>query len=626
MNLEEFKLYRDILPSQPGIYKYSNEEGEIIYIGKAKDLKKRVTSYFNKTDHTNRIRKMVYGIRKIEFQIVNTEQDALLLENSLIKKLQPKYNVMLKDDKTYPYICIKNEPYPEVFFTRKLIKDGSEYLGPYTSVFNAKIVLDLLKQIFPIRTCSLNLTQKNIEAGKFKVCLEYHIKNCLGPCQNLISREEYDENINQIRNILKSNFGSVKFFLRKKMTEYAEAMQFEKAEEFREKIEILTRYESKSTIVNPKLTDTDVYGYTESEHAAFINYLKIVNGTIVRTHATEIKKVLDETKEELLMRAIADYTLSYDEPASEIIVPFEMPEITFDDIKLTVPVIGDKKKLLDLAVKNALYMREEKLKQSLTPEEKKPSFRIMKTLKEDLRLKDLPRHIECFDNSNIQGTNPVSACVVFRDAKPSKSDYRIFNVRTVEGPDDFATMEEVIYRRYKRMVEEGQELPQLIIVDGGKGQLSSAVTSLKKLELYGKIPIVGIAKRLEEIYYPEDSLPLYINKKSESLRLIQHMRDEAHRFGITRHRARRSKASITSQLTEIKGVGEKTFDMLMKKYKSVKKIKEVPLEELSEMIGIAKAKLVVDHFNKTDVGADNADTTAQNLDSPDANVDTPTKE
>lgn len=597
MNLEEFKLYRDILPSQPGIYKYSNEEGEIIYIGKAKDLKKRVTSYFNKTDHTNRIRKMVYGIRKIEFQIVNTEQDALLLENSLIKKLQPKYNVMLKDDKTYPYICIKNEPYPEVFFTRKLVRDGSEYLGPYTSVYNAKIVLDLLKQIFPIRTCSLNLTQKNIEAGKFKVCLEYHIKNCLGPCQNLISREEYDENINQIRNILKSNFGSVKFFLRKKMTEYAEAMQFEKAEEFREKIEILTRYESKSTIVNPKLTDTDVYGYTESENAAFINYLKIVNGTIVRTHATEIKKVLEETKEELLMRAIADYTLSYDEPANEIIVPFELPEITFEEIKLTVPVIGDKKKLLDLAVKNALYMREEKLKQSLTPEEKKPSFRIMKTLKDDLRLKDLPRHIECFDNSNIQGTNPVSACVVFRDAKPSKSDYRIFNVRTVEGPDDFATMEEVIYRRYKRMVEEGHELPQLIIVDGGKGQLSSAVSSLKKLELYGKIPIVGIAKRLEEIYYPEDSLPLYINKKSESLRLIQHMRDEAHRFGITRHRARRSKASITSQLTEIKGVGEKTFDMLMKKYKSVKKIKEVSLEELSEMIGIAKAKLVVDHFN-----------------------------
>lgn len=610
MNLEEFKQYRDILPSQPGIYKYSNEEGDYIYIGKAKDLKKRVSSYFLKNDHSHRIKRMVFNIRKIEFQIVNTEQDALLLENSLIKKHQPKYNVMLKDDKTYPYICIKNEPYPEVFFTRKMIRDGSEYLGPYTSVYNAKIVLDLLKQIFPIRTCSLNLTQKNIEAGKFKVCLEYHIKNCLGPCQNLISREEYDENINQIRNILKSNFGSVKFFLRKKMSEYAEAMEFEKAEEFREKIDILTRYESKSTIVNPKLTDTDVYGYTESENAAFINYLKIVNGTIVRTHATEIKKVLEETKEELLMRAIADYTLTDEEPATELIVPFELPEISFDEIKITVPVIGDKKKLLDLAVKNALYMREEKVKQTLTPEEKKPAFRIMRTLKEDLRLKDLPRHIECFDNSNIQGTNPVSACVVFRDAKPSKKDYRIFNVRTVEGPNDFATMEEVIYRRYKRMLDEAEELPQLIIVDGGKGQLSSAVMSLKKLDLYGKIPIVGIAKRLEEIYYPEDSLPLYINKKSESLRLIQHMRDEAHRFGITRHRARRSKNSITSQLTEIKGVGEKTFELLMKKYKSIKKIKEVPLEELSEMIGIAKAKLVVEHFSKTENADDNTNTDA----------------
>lgn len=597
MNLEEFKQYRDILPSQPGIYKYSNEEGDVIYVGKAKDLKKRVSSYFNKTDHSQRIRRMVFTIKKIEFQIVNTEQDALLLENSLIKQIQPKYNVMLKDDKTYPYICIKKEPFPEVFFTRRLIKDGSEYLGPYTSVYNAKIVLDLLKQIFPIRTCSLALTKKNIEAGKFKVCLEYHIKNCLGPCQGLQSETDYDESIEQIRNILKSNFGSVKFFLRKKMSEYAEAMEFEKAEEFREKIEILTRYESKSTIVNPKLTDTDVYGYTETDSAAFINYLRIVNGTIVRTHATEIKKVLDETKEELLMRAIADYTLAEDDVASEIIIPFELPEITFEDIKLTVPVIGDKKKLLDLAVKNALYMREEKVKQSLTPEEKKPAFRIMRTLKEDLRLKDIPRHIECFDNSNIQGTNPVSACVVFRDAKPSKKDYRIFNVKTVEGPNDFATMEEVIYRRYKRMLDEAEPLPQLIIVDGGKGQLSSAVMSLKKLDLYGKVPIVGIAKRLEEIYYPEDSLPLYINKKSESLRLIQHMRDEAHRFGITRHRARRSKNSITSQLTEIKGVGEKTFELLMKKYKSVKKIKEVPLDELSELIGIAKAKMVVDHFS-----------------------------
>jgi excinuclease ABC subunit C len=554
---------------------------------------------------------MIYLIRNIEFVIVDTEQDAFLLENSLIKKYQPRYNVMLKDDKTYPFICIKKEPFPRVFFTRKIIRDGSEYLGPYTSVYNAKIVLDLMKNIFPLRTCTLNLTEKNIEAGKFKVCLEYHIKNCLGPCEALQTEAEYDENIQQVRNILKSNFGSVKNFLKKKMAEYAEDLQFEKAEEFRHKLEILDGYESRSTIVNPKLTDIDVYGYTETETAAFINYLKIINGTIVKTRALEVKKVLDEPKEEILARAIGEHTLEDEEPAAEIFVPFEV-EIPVQTVKVTVPQIGDKRKLLDLAIKNALYMREEKVKQYMTPEEKKPSFRIMKTLKDDLRLKELPKHIECFDNSNIQGTNPVSACVVFKDAKPSKKDYRIFNVRTVEGPDDFATMEEVIYRRYKRMLDEAQDLPQLIIVDGGKGQLSSAVTSLKKLDLYGKIPIVGIAKRLEEIYYPEDSLPLYINKKSESLKLIQRMRDEAHRFGITHHRARRSKNSLVSQLTEIKGVGEKTFELLMKKYKSIKKLKEVPLDELSETIGVAKAKLVVEHFANINETPKNTDEQTNN--------------
>lgn len=610
MNSEEFKAYRDILPSQPGIYKYLSEEGDIIYIGKAKDLKKRVSSYFTKNDHTFRIKRMIQLIRNIEFVIVDTEQDAFLLENSLIKKYQPRYNVMLKDDKTYPFICIKKEPFPRVFFTRKVIRDGSEYLGPYTSVYNAKIVLDLMKNIFPLRTCSLNLTEKNIAEGKFKVCLEYHIKNCLGPCEALQTEAEYDENIQQVRNILKSNFGSVKNFLKKKMAEYAETLQFEKAEEFRQKLEILDGYESRSTIVNPKLTDIDVYGYTETETAAFINYLKIINGTIVKARAFEVKKVLDETKEEILARAIGEHTLEEDTPASEIFVPFEV-EVPVQSVKVTVPQIGDKRKLLDLAIKNALYMREEKVKQNMTPEEKKPSFRIMKTLKDDLRLKELPKHIECFDNSNIQGTNPVSACVVFKDAKPSKKDYRIFNVRTVEGPDDFATMEEVIYRRYKRMLDEAQDLPQLIIVDGGKGQLSSAVTSLKKLDLYGKIPIVGIAKRLEEIYYPEDSLPLYINKKSESLKLIQRMRDEAHRFGITHHRARRSKNSLVSQLTEIKGVGEKTFELLMKKYKSIKKLKEIPLEELRETIGAAKAKLVVEHFANADKGTEPEITTKE---------------
>ncbi len=596
MTSEEFKSYRETLPGQPGIYKYISEQEEIIYIGKAKDLKKRVSSYFTNNMHSNRIKRMIFFIHKIEFVIVDTEQDAFLLENSLIKKYQPRYNVMLKDDKTYPFICIKKEPFPRVFFTRRVIKDGSEYLGPYTSQYNAKIVLDLMKEIFPLRTCNLNLTKQNIEAGKFKVCLEYHLKNCLGPCQSFQTTEDYDEEIVQIRNVLKSNFGSVKFYLKKKMAEYAADMQFEKAEEFRQKIEILTGYENKSTIVNPKLTDIDVYGYTENETAAFMNYLKIVNGTVVKTRAMEVKRVLDETREELLLRAIIEHSMEETEPAHEIIVPFEI-DFPFEQITLTVPQAGDKKRLLDLAVKNALYMRQERVKQNMTSEEKKPAFRIMKTLKEDLKLKDLPVHIECFDNSNIQGTNPVSACVVFKNAKPSKKDYRHFNIKTVEGPDDFASMHEVITRRYKRMMEEEQPLPQLIIVDGGKGQLSSAVDALKQLGIYGQIPIVGIAKRLEEIYFPEDTLPLYINKKSESLKLIQRMRDEAHRFGITHHRLRRSNSSLNSELVQIKGIGEKTFELLMNKYRSVKKLKEISLEELTEVVGKSKAKIVQEQLS-----------------------------
>lgn len=593
MTAEEFKAHRDSLPNQPGIYKYLNEERQILYIGKAKDLKKRVSSYFTKSDHSNRITRMIHFIRDIEFVIVDTEQDALLLENSLIKKYLPRYNVMLRDDKTYPFICIKKEPFPRVFFTRNVIKDGSEYLGPYTSVYNARIVLDLMKNIFPLRTCNLVLSDKNIREKKFKVCLEYHIKNCLGPCEGLQTQEEYNEGIQQIRNILKSNFASVKNFLTKKMNEYAGQLQFEKAEEFRQKIDLLSDYESRSTIVNPKLTDIDVYGYTESDAAAFMNYLKIVNGTVVKTRAIEVKKILDEEKEELLLRAVIEHSLGENEPASEIILPFEI-EFPFENIKLTIPQAGDKKRLLDLALKNALYMREERVRQNMTPEEKKPSFRIMKTLKEDLKLTELPRHIECFDNSNMQGTNPVSACVVFKDAKPSKKDYRHFNIKTVEGPDDFASMEEVITRRYKRMLDEGQDLPQLIIVDGGKGQLSSAVHALEQLGIYGKVAVVGIAKRLEEIYFPGDSMPLYISKKSESLRLIQRMRDEAHRLGITHHRKRRSNSAVSSELRKIKGVGEKTFELLIRHFKSVKKIREASLEQLAEVIGESRAKVVME--------------------------------
>lgn len=597
MTAEEFKAIRETIPENPGVYRYLSVDGEILYIGKAKNLRKRVSSYFTQSEgHSYKVKRLVFYISKIEVTIVNSEQEALLLENSLIKNHQPRYNVMLKDDKTYPFICIRNEPFPRVFLTRRIIRDGSQYLGPYTSVHSVRNILSMLVQLFPLRTCNLNLTQQNIEAGKFKVCLEYHIKNCLGPCQQFQSKEDYDEGIVHIREILKSNFSTTVNYLKKKMNEYAEQMDFERANEFKEKIDVLSDYRSKTTIVNPKLTNIDVYGYSETKEFAFISYLKIANGTIVQAKGMEVKKILEEeSREEILERAVAENSFADRIVISEIILPFKT-EIPFEEVVVTVPLAGDKKKLLDLAMKNVLYAREEKVKQNMTAEEKHPSFRIMKTLKEDLKLKELPRHIECFDNSNIHGTNPVSACVVFKNAKPSKQDYRIFNIKTVEGPDDFASMEEVIYRRYKRMVEEGHELPQLIIVDGGKGQLSSAVESLQKLDLYGKIPIVGIAKRLEEIYFPEDSLPLYINKKSESLKLIQRMRDEAHRFGITKHRARRSKAAISSELTSIKGIGEKTFLMLIKKYKSVKKLKEVPLEELQKEVGEAKAKIVRAHF------------------------------
>jgi excinuclease ABC subunit C len=563
MTYEEFKIIQSTIPNEPGVYRYFSIEDEIIYIGKAKDLRKRVSSYFTKNDHTYRIQRMIKTIHRLEFTIVDTEQEAFLLENALIKNHQPRYNILLRDDKTYPFICIKKEPFPRVFLTRQVIKDGSEYLGPYTSILTVKAILSMLINIFPLRNCTLQLNKKNIEAGKFKVCLEYHIKNCLGPCQALQSEQEYMENIQQVRELLKSNFGTVQNFLKKRMNEFAEQMDFERANEFKEKIEILEAYRSKSTIVNPKLNNIDVYGYTETDEFAFINFLKIANGTVVRTRSYEIKKILNEEKEDILQRVVIDNSFADNIFVEELLFPFPI-SLPFDNVQITVPLAGDKKKLLDLSTKNAMYAREEKIKAGLSAEERNPSFRIMKTLKDDLKLQELPVHIECFDNSNFQGTNAVSACVVFKQAKPSKKDYRIFNVKTVEGPDDFATMQEVVYRRYKRLQDENQALPQLIIVDGGKGQLSSAVESLKQLDLYGKIPIVGIAKRLEEIYFPEDSVPLYINKKSESLKLIQRMRDEAHRFGITHHRAKRSKNTLVSELTDINGIGEKTFELCLK--------------------------------------------------------------
>ena len=599
MNSIDFSSsYRDQIPNLPGVYRYFDKEDAILYIGKAKDLKKRVSSYFSKTDMSYRILSMVKKIQRIEYTIVETEQDAFLLENSLIKKYKPRYNILLRDDKTYPFIVIKNEPFPRVFLTRKVIKDGSIYLGPYTAVNNVYTILDLLKNIFPLRTCTLSLTEQNIANGKFKVCLEYHIKNCLGPCQAFQSREEYDEMIDNIKEILKSNFGSVLFYLKKKMAEFAEHLEFEKANEFKEKIKLLTEYESKSTVVNPKLTDIDAYGYTETDQFAFITFFKIINGTIIQSRSLEIKKILDEKKEDVLLQAIYDYSISSDKQPKEIYLPFDV-DITFKSIALSTPQIGDKKRLIDLAMKNALYNKQEKLKQQMTAEEKNPTFRILATMKRDLKLIELPRHIECFDNSNIQGTNPVSAIVVFKDAKPSKKDYRFFNVKTVEGPDDFATMREAVFRRYKRMLEEGHTLPNLIIIDGGKGQLSSAVESLKELNIYGQVPIIGIAKRLEEIYYPEDSLPLFIPKNSESLKLIQKLRDEAHRFGITAHRNKRSKTQTTSVLNQIKGVGDKTMEKLIKHFKSIKKLKEASLEDIAAVIGESKAKVVMEGLSKS---------------------------
>ena len=601
MTTEEFaQNYRDSLPNESGVYRYFNKENEIIYIGKAKDLKKRVSSYFHSHDHSGRIQIMIKNIARLEFTIVETEQDALLLENALIKEHQPRYNVMLKDDKTFPFIVIKNEPFPRVFLTRQFIRDGSEYLGPYTSVNNVKIILNLLKSIFPLRTCTLNLSTDKIAACKYKVCLEYHIKNCLAPCVGYQSEKEYLENIAQIRNILKSKFSTVLTFLKAKMNEYAENMDFEKAQEFKEKIEMLSDYQSKSTIVNPKLDKLDVYGFAETDSMAFISYLKISNGTIIQSRAIAIKKVLNESKEELMAKAIQEFTMLHHEIVEEIILPFEIDDPFLNKKTITVPLAGDKKKLLDLANKNTLYAKQEQINKNLSQEEKNPSFRIMKTLKDDLKLTEMPRHIECFDNSNFQGTDAVSAIVVFKDAKPSKKDYRFFNVKTVVGPDDFATMEEAVYRRYKRMLEEGNLLPNLIIIDGGKGQLSAAVKSLEKLNIYGKVPIIGIAKRLEEIYFPTDTLPLYINKKSESLKLIQRLRDEAHRFGITAHRNKRSKNLTKSTLTTIEGIGEKSMEALLSHFKSVKKIKAATQEELAAIVGNNRATIVKDFFSETE--------------------------
>lgn len=593
------KFQLTTLPNKPGIYQYLNSEGKVIYVGKAKNLKKRVASYFTKKHENNKTAVLVRQIDDIQTIVVNSEIEALLLENNLIKKYQPKYNVLLKDDKTYPWICIKKEPFSRVFSTRDVIRDGSEYFGPYASVKMMNTILKLLHQLFPIRSCSLNLSSENIKSKKFKECLEYHIGNCLAPCIGRQTLENYQANLFEIKNILKGNINGVITHLKKKKVQYSDALEFEKAQELKEKIETLEKYQSKSIVVSPSINDVDVFSIVSDEKSAFVNYLRIVNGAIVQGQTIEFRKKMNETDDELLQLGIIELRLRYDSSSTEIIVPF-IPSIKDESLSFFVPQIGDKKKLLELSVRNAIYFRLEKLKQQQNTSPTKHSDRILEQLRKDLRMNVLPTHIECFDNSNIHGNYPVSACVVFKDAKPSKKEYRHYNIKTVEGPNDFASMEEVVFRRYERMLAENQSLPHLIIIDGGKGQLSSALKSIDSLNLRGKITVIGIAKKLEEIYFPNDSVPLYISKKSESLKLIQYLRNEAHRFGITHHRNRRSKEFIKTELHEIEGIGEKSIKDLLTKFKSVERIKMLDILQLEKVIGKKRANFVFQHFNSFD--------------------------
>ncbi|EKF54822.1 excinuclease ABC subunit C [Galbibacter marinus] len=585
------------LPDNPGIYQFLDKDGKIIYVGKAKNLKKRVSSYFRQHHDNGKTRVLVKKIHRIDHIVVPTETDALLLENNLIKKYQPRYNVLLKDDKTYPWICIKNERFPRIFTTRNLIKDGSEYFGPYTSMRTVRTLLDLIKDLYKIRTCSYDLSKEKIDQGRYKVCLEYHLGNCLGPCEGYQSHKEYQDQITAVREILKGNFKDSIYRFKDKMNSLAIEMKFEEAQEFKEKIEILENYQSKSTVVNPKINNVDVFSVVSDQEYGYVNFLQISFGSIIRAHTIEMKKKLEESDRELLELAITELRSRFNSLSKEILVPFQVDVVK--DVKVSVPKLGDKKRILELSERNAKLYRQERFKQLKITDPDRHVNRIMAQMKKDLRLNVEPRHIECFDNSNIQGTNPVAACVVFKDGKPSKKDYRHFNIKTVEGPDDFASMEEVVHRRYKRLIDQADPLPQLIVIDGGKGQLSSALKSLDRLGLRNKIAIIGIAKRLEEIYYPGDSIPLYLDKKSETLKIIQQLRNEAHRFGITFHRQKRSKSAISSELLQIKGIGEKTATQLLKKFKSVKRIKEATKKEISEQVGAAKAEIIYKALQKT---------------------------
>lgn len=592
---DALELQLKTLPDSPGVYQYLDKENTIIYVGKAKNIKKRVNSYFTKNHDSGKTRVLVKNIKTIKHIVVKTETDALLLENNLIKKYKPKYNVLLKDDKSYPWICIKKERFPRVFMTRRVIKDGSEYFGPYTSVKTIKALLDLIKELYTLRTCKYDLSREKVNTGKYKVCLEYHLGNCLGPCEGIETEAHYNNSIKEIRNIIKGNFKESLESLTSLMMGFAEKMEFEKAQKIKEKLDRLSNYQAKSTVVNPTINNVDVFSIISDETHGYANFLKLSNGSIIQSHTTEIKKKLDETDQELLELFIVEIRQRFNSTSPEIYVPFKVD--VGENIKVTIPKLGDKKRIVELSERNAKYFRQEQFKQIKIVDPDRHVKRIMAQMKADLRLSKEPRHIECFDNSNIQGTNPVAACVVFKDGKPSKKEYRHYNIKTVEGPDDFASMEEVVYRRYKRLLSEDEPLPQLIVIDGGKGQLSSALKSLDLLGLRGKIAIIGIAKRLEEIYYPGDKVPLYIDKKSETLKIIQHLRNEAHRFGITFHRNKRSKSAIQSELEQIPNIGKQTITTLLRKFKSAKRVKNASLEELKEVVGNSRAIQIFEFYH-----------------------------
>jgi len=597
MTQSDFKIIYPIIPREPGVYRFLDDRGVILYVGKAKNLKNRLNSYFSTKSHTQyKTTTLVRNAHNIEFTVVDSEHDALLLENNLIKAYQPRYNVMLKDGKTYSYICVKKERFPRVFFTRRVIRDGSLYFGPYTSKYRVKQLLDIIKKIFPLRTCSYVLSAENIQKQKFKPCLEYHIKNCMAPCANLESEEQYQQKISHITNILKGHFKPVKDYILDQMQSYAEKLEFEKAQEMKDKLLIFEDYQATSTIVSTALKDVDVFHISKEKNIACVHYLKIVNGAVINTDFQEMQMNLNDDTTELLEITIPILREKYHSTAKEIIAPvlFTPPS---PDIKVTIPERGDKKKLIDLASKNLDYYFIQKRRDDVSHQKKMGhAERILTTLKNDLEMSEIPFHMECFDNSNIQGTNPVASCVVFKNAKPSTKDYRHFKIKSVTGPNDFASMEEVVYRRYKRLLEENQPLPQLIIIDGGKGQLSSACKSLEKLGLTDKVKIIGIAKKLEEIFFPGDAIPLYINKKSESLKLIQYARNEAHRFALSFHRDQRSKNFLSTQLTNVKGIGQKTAEKLLKTYGSVEKIKETSHEELHKLIGKKNTDALIMYF------------------------------